>query len=446
MSVQWRGKRVHGALWVLVYLIVAVAPLFVMLIEPRPSGRPFLRDFSVAIAFTGMSVIGIQFALTARIPSLKRPFGSDVVYFFHHQISAVAFGLVVLHIILLIIDDRDTLNLFRLPTAPIRARFAVVALACLVLLIVLSVLRKRLRLEYVAWRITHGLLAMAAAALAMTHMQLVGIYLASPWKRALWAVYVAVWIGTIAYARIVRPLIMKLRPYEVECVEQERGGAWSLRLRPVGHRGAAFHPGQFAWLTVGRSPFADLEHPFSYSSSASRPDQPRFTIKALGNFTSTVGAVAEGTRVYVDGPFGAFTIDRRPKANAFVFVAGGVGITPIMSMLESMRDRGDRRASCLLYAARDLDSMTFLEELRALEREIPLTLLLVPMEPPAGWSGHHGRISAQILEKAIPDSYRHGGAEVFLCGPLKMMDAVEETLVQLGIPPRCIHTERFNLA
>jgi len=280
----------------------------------------------------------------------------------------------------------------------------------------------------------------------MTHMQLVGIYLASPWKRALWASYVAVWIGTIAYARIVRPLIMKLRPYEVECVKEERGGAWSLRLRPVGHGGAAFHPGQFAWLTVGRSPFADLEHPFSYSSSASRPAQPRFTIKALGNFTSTIGSVAEGTRVYVDGPFGAFTIDRRPRASTFVFVAGGVGITPIMSMLESMRDRGDRRACRLLYAARDVESMTFLEELKALEQEISLTLLLLPMEPPADWDGLQGRISEEILDKAIPDSYRDGGAEVFLCGPPKMMDAVESTLVQLGIPQRCIHTERFNLA
>ncbi len=446
MSVQWGGGRVHGALWVLVYLIVAVAPLFVMLIEPRPSGRPFLRDFSVAIAFAGMSVIGIQFALTARIPSLKRPFGSDVVYFFHHQISAVAFGLVVLHILLLIIDERGTLNLFRLSTAPNRARFAVAALVCFVLLIVLSVLRKRLRLEYVVWRITHGLLAMAAAALAMTHMQLVGIYLASPWKRALWAVYVAVWIGTIAYARIFRPLMMKLRPYEVESVRQERGGAWSLRLCPVGHRGAAFHPGQFAWLTVGRSAFADLEHPFSYSSSASGPAQPRFTVKALGNFTATIGSVAKGTRVYVDGPFGAFTIDRRPKANAFVFVAGGIGITPIMSMLESMRDRGDRRDCCLLYAARDVDSMTFLEELRALEQEIALTLLLVPMEPPTGWTGPQGRISAEILEKAVPESQRDGGTEIFLCGPPKMMEAVEGMLVQLGIPQRCIHTERFNLA
>lgn len=335
--------------WILIYVLVVAAPVFIMLVGPRPEGRSFLQDFSVAMAFCAVSIIGLQFILTARIPSLKRPFGSDAVYYFHHSISVVAVGLVLLHVILLVVHDVDTVKLLAFWAAPTRARFALAGLLCLLALVLASVFRRRLGMEYVVWRITHGLLAMGAVAFAMTHMQLVGIYLSLPWKRALWAVYSALWIAALAYARIVRPILMKCRPYEVKSVQQERGNAWTLNLAPIGHSGARFSPGQFAWITVNRSPFADVEHPFSFSSSAEQHHVLGFTIKALGDFTERIHAFPPGARVYLDGPFGAFSMDRRPNARAFLFIAGGIGITPIMSMLRTMCDRGDRRPCLLIY-------------------------------------------------------------------------------------------------
>jgi predicted ferric reductase len=444
-------KRVHanpnpGIHWILLYATVVVAPLFIMLIGPRPEGRPLLRDLSVAIAFCSMSLMGLQFVLTARIPSIKRPFGSDVVYFFHHQVSVVAVVLVVLHLVLLGIDNGSTWGLLAFWSSPLRARFAVAGLASLFTLIGLSLFRRQLRIEYITWRITHGLLAMGAAAFAMTHMQLVGIYLASPWKRALWSAYAACWIGTLAYARVVRPIVMKLRPYEIARIDQERGDAWTITLRPIGHAGARFAPGQFAWLTVARSPFADLEHPFSYASSAEHPESPSFTIKAVGDFTSRIARFAAGTRVYLDGPFGAFSPDRHPEVERFVFIAGGIGITPFMSMLRTMRDRSDARSCTLIYAARSLDAMTFLEELRALDGALNLEIHLVPSVADDTWRGFRGRVSLDVLRQAIPEGCQDSGCEVYLCGPIPMMDAVEASLVHLGVSMGRIHSERFNLA
>jgi len=441
-----RVRPVAGVLWILLYVAIVIAPLFIMLVGPRPEGRPFLRDFSVAMAFCAMSVVGLQFVLTARIPSLKSPFGSDVVYYFHHRVSVVAVALVVLHVLVLGLADRGTWRLLAFWSAPTRARFAVAALVCLLALVLVSIFRKRLRLEYIAWRITHGLFAMGAAAFAMTHMQLVGIYLSLPWKRFLWAVYSAIWIGALAYARVVRPLLMKLRPYEVESIRDERGSAWTIRLRPVGHAGAKFAPGQFAWITVARSPFADLEHPFSYSSSASNPGAPSFTIKATGDFTGKIAGLDIGTRVYVDGPFGAFSMDRRPAARQLVFVAGGIGITPIMSMLRTMRDREDERACSLLYAARSLDEMTFREELEALQGDLNLQLHLIPTVADEAWGGLSGRMGPGMLAELMPPGWRGGDCEIFVCGPPPMMDAVEESLVGIGVPLQQIHTERFDLA
>jgi len=443
-----KHRRIHiaGALWVLLYVAVVIAPVFIMLVGPRPEGRPFLRDFSVAMAFCAMSIIGLQFILTARSPSLKRPFGSDVVYYFHHSVSIVAVALALLHVMVLVVHDVDTVKLLAFWAAPTRARFALAGLLCLLALIFVSIFRRRLGIEYILWRITHGLLAMGAVAFAMTHMQLVGIYLSLPWKRALWAVYSALWVGALAYARIVRPISMKLHPYEVESIREERGNAWTVSLVPIGHSGPRFSPGQFAWITVDRSPFADVEHPFSFSSSAEQNGLFGFTIKALGDFTKRIHNLVPGTRVYLDGPFGAFSMDRRPDAHAFLFIAGGIGITPIMSMLRTMRDRRDRRPCLLIYGARSLEDMTFLEDLDDLKTQLNLEVQLIPSIPSEGWEGPSGRLTKGLLNRLVVPPSRDAGCEVFVCGPLPMMDAVEQHLIDLGIGRRRIHSERFNLA
>src|SRR5262249_28169487 len=95
--------------------------------------------------------------------------------------------------------------------------------------------------------------------------------------------------------------------------------------------GFRFRPGQFAWLTTGKTPLKITGHPFSFSSSAAVSDgQVEMTIRNLGDFTSKIGHIPVGQRVYLDGPYGAFTIDRNP-ADMHVLIAGGVGITPMMS-------------------------------------------------------------------------------------------------------------------
>ncbi len=94
--------------------------------------------------------------------------------------------------------------------------------------------------------------------------------------------------------RLLRPLRLARRPYLVERVAEERGGATTLALRADGHRGHRFRPGQFAWLKLAEARHALVEHPFSYSSSACRPERPAFTIKAYGDFTSRVPQLRAG--------------------------------------------------------------------------------------------------------------------------------------------------------
>lgn len=140
----------------------------------------------------------------------------------------------------------------------------------------------------------------------------------------------------------------------------------SLFLQPQHPPAFAYSPGQFAWLSLRASPFALQEHPFSISSSPTGAGPLQFTIKELGDFTSTIGAIKVGEVAYVDGPYGNFSIDAHPVASGYVFVAGGVGIAPIISMLRALADRGEQRPLWLFYGNRRWEGVVFRAELDAL--------------------------------------------------------------------------------
>ncbi|MEJ5203108.1 MAG: ferric reductase-like transmembrane domain-containing protein, partial [Anaerolineales bacterium] len=367
----------QGILWILIYLLLTLAPILVILIGPRPQGREFWREFSVALGFSGLAMVALQFVLTARFKWLKAPYGSDIIYHFHRQISLIAFGMIFTHVFLLMIFSPSNLRLFNLLEAPWRARAGVTALILLLLMIAVSIWRKHLRIDYTKWRIWHGILATVAVILAMVHVILVGHYINTPLKQILWSGGGLFWVFTLAWVRIIRPIQILRSPYEVIRVVPERGNAYTIEIKPVGHRGLKFQPGQFAWLTIWNSPFSDAEHPFSFSSSAEQTDHLAFTIKEAGDFTQRIKTLQPGERVWVDGAYGAFSCDRHPHASGCIFIAGGVGITPMMSMLRTLADRNDRRPLWLIYANKTWDGVIFREEIEQLKQRLNLQVIHV---------------------------------------------------------------------
>jgi predicted ferric reductase len=361
--------------------------------------------------------------------------------------SFAALAFVLAHPALLLVVDLDRYGrLFNPLSAPWRARFALTATVCLVALVALSVWRKRWKLSYEAWQVSHGVLAVAIIGFALAHINGVAYYVDGPVKRAVWLVYSAVLLALLGWIRIVRPLRQRSRPWRVVRVEPERGNSTTLVLAPDGHDGFAFQPGQFAWVIVGRSPFATTQHPFSFSSAGDVPPggEVAFTIKQRGDFTRTIPDLRPGTRVYVDGPHGVFTPDRH-EGPGFVLIGGGVGITPLYSILRTMAERGDVRPAILFFANRTWDDVTFREELAALDADPALNITVVHAleDPPEGWTGETGRITADLLRRHLPKRYR--SFQYFICGPAPMMDAMEDVLAELGVPAERIHTERFDM-
>ena len=278
----------QGILWLAIYALLSLAPLLILLVGPLPAGRNFWREFSVALGFGGLAMMALQFVLTARFRWLKAPYGSDIVYHFHRQISLVSFVMILAHPLILFLYSTDYLRLLNLFDAPWRARAGVSSVIALIILISITLWRKKLRIDYTHWRIWHGLLATLAVLLAMVHVVLVGNYINTPLKQALWTGYGAFWIGLLLYVRVIRPFQLLRKPFELVQVKHERNQTWTIVLKPKGHAGFDFIPGQFAWLSIGSSPFVDREHPFSISSSAQKTDLISFTIKELGDFTQQV--------------------------------------------------------------------------------------------------------------------------------------------------------------
>lgn len=441
-----RNYFVRGLLWVGLYVFFSLAPLFLLLVGPVPTGREFWREFSVALAFAGTALMMLQFALTARIRPVKEPYGSDVVYFFHHKISLVAFGLILSHPLLLFLGNPRLLSLLNVFTASWRARAGVAGLTALIVLVVAASKRQQLKIEYNTWRIWHGILGIGAVVLGLTHAFMVGHYLNVPWKRGLWLAYLIAWLLVLLYYYVLKPLLLMRKPYEIVKITAERGNTWTVSMRPVGHSGLQFMPGQFAWITVRGTPFSKTENPFSISSSAEHPEEISFTIKELGDFTRTVSSLRPGEKAYVDGAYGSFGIDRQDHASIFVFIAGGVGITPMMSMLRTLADRNDSRPVQLIYANRDWDGITFREEIEALKQRLNLSVFYVLEKPPADWQGETGFITRAFLQRILSAERQRNFQEIFLCGPKPMMDAVEKALLQLEFSPDDIHAERFSLA
>lgn len=437
------NRAVAGVFWMVLYLVVVGAPVWLMLVPPVPSGRGFWVELSVGLGFAGLTQIAVQFILIARFKRVTAPYGIDVILQYHRRIALVAVAAILAHPVILVLDYPARAELLNPFGGNWASRSAWISVLALVAIVLSSVYRERLKLDYERWRLSHLLLGVVAIVFAQLHVSMAGLYTNTLWKQLVWIGIAALMVGLVVYLRLLKPARQAAYRWQVAEVREEAGSTHTLALEPVGHEGLRFLPGQFAWIKLAGSPWTMEEHPFSFSSSAERPDRLEFGIRALGDFSGDIGRVPAGTRAYLDGPHGAFSIDRYP-AVGYVFLAGGVGITPIMSFLRTMADRGDPRPVQLFYAEKERDTVAYAEELARLKERLDLEVVYVLEEPAEDWEGEEGFITAELLERRLPEERVQ--RTYFVCGPPPMMDAVHAALLEQGVEEARIQMERFNLA
>ncbi len=432
------ARHLPRALWLGMYALALAGPLVLIAIRDEAAPRPFIFELGSALGIAALSLLALQLVLPARLPLLSA-IGAEVAVRLHRRLADIMIAVVAAHVAAVMVADPSRLQLLQFFGEPWRAQAAIGSVAALTALMITSIVRRRVRLSYVWWRVIHLLLGALALVLAVVHTIGVGRYLMSgPAEWTLIALTVA-GLGAIVVMRSRRLRRGSVRPYAVERVVTEQGGAVTLELRADGHGGQRFIPGQFAWLKLPDLRASLAEHPFSYSSSAEAFDRPSFTMKTQAGFSAKAAGFDPGTRLLVDGPHGSF----RPRATSTgtLLIAGGIGITPSMSILRTAADRGELRPYLLVYGARSLDGVTFSADLEALRQRMNLTIVLVLSSPPPDWVGERGRINAGVLDRHLPADVR--GWQFMVCGSGPFVDGAMEALEAVGVPGERVHAERF---
>jgi predicted ferric reductase len=276
----------------------------------------------------------------------------------------------------------------------------------------------------------HAVLGVLVILLAGGHIWLLGDLGENPLVGVAGAALAAVMLAVLLQRWVVRP-VLRRGAYVVTAVRPESADTSTVVLAP-GERSLSTQPepGQFVWLRLRRFPVAE-EHPFTVAAST-RSGVLELTVRDQGPFSGGLLDLEPGTPVWVDGPHGAFVPADRSDPGGLVLIAGGVGVTPIMSILRAHAATADPRAHTLLLAEREGEAL-FATEILALSRRLDLSVLRT-----GGRRLDAGMLRA-VLPAGVPEDHHY-----FVCGPPPLVGAALHGLGTLGVPAGAITTERFG--
>jgi len=403
-------------------------------------------DRAVALGrLTGLLIgsgVMLQLVLVSRLPWIEPSMGCDRLYRLHRRLGFSVGSLLLAHPALLTVGyarrhHRSISGQFIELAADWPTGLAIAALVVIVLIVASSTPVIRRRLTYETWHVSH--LAMYVALGVASLHQTNGAEMAGlSWWGDYWIALQMAVIGCLAVFRAGRPILRCARHrFRVERVVTESDDVTSVYLTGRQLDRFTFRPGQYVnvvFLSKGRwSP-----HPFSFSA-APNGRFLRVSIKAAGDFTDRIRELTPGTLVLLEGPLGAFTA-AQPR-DKYLMVAGGIGITPIRALIESLAAAG--RDIVLLYSVKTANDLVFASELRALTAHCHFILSRYTESRETGETHigyERGRIDLRMLARLVPDVRDR---EVFICGPQPMMKAVAAALGELQVCESGIHHEQF---
>lgn len=414
----------------IIYVVLLVLPAVAMMIAWIP--RDIIVNVSVLLGFIGLALAGLQLIPIAKMNWLADVLDMDKVYSSHHILSIFAIVLVALHPIILLVTNKVFRTGFTLNSGWI-------GLAGLVLIGLTSAFRKNIKLDYVPWLGLHNLLTAVILVFGLWHMFKVNYYMEIPLVKWVWFIEIAIWALLIIYIRVIHPVKVGKKPFKVESVEAEPNAVYTLNLLPDGHAGVPFKAGQIAWISTGNSPWVLSRNPFSYAGSDVAPGgRVRFAIKEAGDFTSTIKDLKPGDRVFVDGPYGQFNLQKDNTQKGIVLIAGGIGVAPVMSIVNSLADTNDKRPVYVFYGDYNEDTALYQDEFAAAAEKINLKFFTVLEKPLNEDYPYPGYITSDLMASVLPENYKD--MFFFVCGPEPMLRAMEKNFVKLGIAKSNVYT------
>lgn len=415
----------------LVALVLAVAsPL-----EPLVLGPALVAHVSGMLAGYGAAVMLI---LMSRSPAIEHGIGSDRLARWHSRMGPAVIGLAVVHALAAVVGWSEVRGVGLIgATREVLGWPGLFAAALglnLLVVIGLGSLRwVRRQMPYEHWHLFH-LLTYVAVALGFTH-QLAGPNLAGNRAAQIgWSLLYAYAFAMVIRYRLLQPLHQLWRHrLKVEQIVRESGDVVSIVMSGAHLDELQAEPGQFfRWRFLTRTTWP-ASYPFSLSAPPTN-DRLRITIKALGVGTRLLHDLHSGTMVLAEGPYGALT-ERRRRRPRVLLVAGGVGITPMRVLFETLDLPGEDLT--LVYRVPNAEAVVFREELDeiAARKGARVIYLVGSSDEP------ENLVNAYTLRAMVGPLREY---DIYLCAPPRMAARLRESLLHTGHNRRQLHEEQFT--
>jgi ferredoxin-NADP reductase len=400
-----------------------------------------LTDVGEVLGLLAGYGVVVLVALMSRLPPLEKGIGTDRLAHWHSIGGRYVISAVSGHVVFIIwgfavtAHESVTSETVTLETTFPDILMATVAWFLLLGVAAFSLRAARRRIAYETWYYAH-LYTYLAIALAFSHQFANGGAFAESFQaRVAWSALYAVVGALLLWYRVIIPVRSAARHrFTVQSVRPEAPGIVSVLIsgRDFDHLRA--EPGQFfRWRFLTRELWWQ-SHPYSLSAMP-QPDLMRITVKARGDHSGSLANLRPGTRIIAEGPYGAFTPSLTGRR--VLFIAGGVGITPIRAMFAALPKRMSGGIT-LLYRASHPRDVVFSKELNAIANDRQAALhYLVGSRGELGYDP----LDADHLQQTVPGLHRY---EAYVCGPTGMTQAAVNALVEAGVPRRRIHHESFD--
>lgn len=420
------------------FIVLAVINTLILWILSKPDpfaiwNSPFRALGQIAGLLAALFVCA-EFLLATRMRVLERLFGGlDKVYRAHAITGALAFLFMLNHPVLLAVNV--------LPSVPAAVRYFYPSLQNLpyaygilglYLMIMLLILTLFLKLPYHIWKRTHILMVFPQLFI-LAHVTFISSDVSEYLPLRYWILGLCV-LSLVAYVykRFLYPHLGHKHDYRVSAVRQ-LDDITELTLEPEG-KPLEFTPGQFVFLSLEDKVIGTEQHPFSIVSAPTDAFL-KLSIKNSGDYTRRLVLARAGMRAKIFGPYGMFGEKSVAKNKDEIWIAGGIGITPFMSLLRYYVRKAPQKDIWLFYSTRKQKDAAYVDEISRLAKIQPRIRFFHQA------TDRGEKLTANLVAKAA------GGMadkQVLLCGPAGMVEDLWEQFVSLGVNPRNLVYEEFN--
>ncbi len=436
----------RAVLYPVLYVLIVLSPLIVIFIAGPETHHGTVYETGKAFALMGFIILTLQFILSSRRKWIERHYGLDILFKYHKGMAVLA-GILILSHPLLLSAGMGNFRLLTSLSLPWYIWLGKIGVLLILIQVILSLFRIKLRIGFEKWRLGHNIAGGLLLAGAFIHsLATSGHDLNLPALRLLWFVMLVAALAFYVHHKFVLPAKLRRNPYTISGIKQETHNVWTLEMSPpAGGKRFEYQPGQFQFITLHRDRgLPEEEHHFTLSSSPTQTGVITSSIKESGDFTSTIGQTREGDTVSVEAPFGRFSHVFHPEDRNFVFIAGGIGITPIISMLRYMRDIEASGDALLIYANHTEKDIVFRSELEAIAavQHLRFKIIHVLDQPDASWQGEKGYVDEKIMTQYVGD---FSDKAFYICCPPVMRQNVLNILKDKGVKNDQIRIEIFSL-